>query len=131
MFHGHKLVRKATALCALTATVCALLAAPLEAGRGCADQSAARPACSAGRKACCCAPEDAAQVCRCHGEPDPTPPIAPAADDCSRPLKWAPVEACSPDVNIAPADRTSQSHVRNFFTPAGRSLQSLLCVWRT
>ncbi len=116
-------------------TLCAVAgAAAIQslAGGACA-QAASRPSCGAQPNACCCgSATEAAAACHCRGDSnEPTPP-APATEGAPRVLKAAPwigVTICA-DCGAPPASALL-ANSRSFLSPAGRSLQSLLCIWRT
>jgi len=93
--------------------------------------TAAKQCCGPKPRTCCCGKAAQAAVCHCRGDSDePATPALPP-DGSSRVVKAAPWigVAVSFDGNAAgPTFLLAAS--RSFFSPAGRSLQSLLCIWR-
>lgn len=98
----------------------------------CAPQAPAhvRSACSE-RGHCCCAASQTESACRCAGDHEPLP-LAPASGDSAHCLKLA-LEASAGSESLgqpAPAQAAAIPDELGC-PPPGRSLQTLLCIWRT
>jgi len=82
-------------------------------------------------QSCCCRAAIATRECCCHRE-DKAPPTAPLPDDTGRILKWVPwIDAPLAMFVVTMSEEAAPSPCRSYFSTFERSIQALLCVWRT
>jgi hypothetical protein len=127
--------KNATAICSLASIICATALAPAMDAGACAERllTAAKKtaSCSSRVKLCCCTLPEAAQACRCQSNSDPEAPIGPISINSGPILKWASTQLFAHALIRATAVRSPLAPACSFHSPAQRSLQALLCIWRT
>jgi hypothetical protein len=133
MFRRCNNLKFATALVVLAAISSAGFAPALQARAFFERENPA--ACARAASCCCgcsCAPSSGDRGCCCRQKEPPSqlPPAVPNhAGKTIELTLW--MEAWPGDPVIATSGQSNPSPPRSFYTPLQRSMQSLICVWRT
>lgn len=148
MFRRQTTWQTATALILALTVAASTLASPIAhwavAGGRClamptalTPTKAALPCCGefaprAAMPACCCLPaDDAALACHCQPQPQPMAPHSPGRELTSDSLKWTVSfsSAATDDAGLHVRHDPAIGH--GPVTSQARSVQALLCVWRS